>query len=379
MSFLGNDAVNRVNLHSAIHALAQSGGFVFFVVYLVRAGVPVPIALCAMAAITAVRFMIRPVLVPLARRFGIKPLLMTGTVAMAMQFPVLAQVHGVNGTLAALCLVTAIGEVFYWPTYNAYFAAIGDPEHRGQQIGAREAIVAVAGVLAPLIGGWALVVFGPHLMFASVAVVQILAVIPLIGAPNVAVPATAPGAFRAARIGVILSAVDGWFDACFIFAWQIALFLSLGESFAAYGGAMALVGLVGAVIGLVMGRHIDLGRGRRAVMIAYACLTAIVLLRSISLGSPLFAIVTNALGAFLGTLLLPAGAATYNLAKASPCPMRFIVATEAAWDTGCFTCCLIAAGLIEVGVPLSLVILVGIAPLPIAMRVLLGYYGRANA
>ena len=55
MAFLGNDAIRRVNLHSGIHALAQSGGFVFFVVYLVRSGVPVPMALGAMAVILAVR------------------------------------------------------------------------------------------------------------------------------------------------------------------------------------------------------------------------------------------------------------------------------------------------------------------------------------
>jgi hypothetical protein len=32
--------------------------------------------------------------------------------------------------------------------------------------------------------------------------------------------------------------------------WQMALFLALGESFTAYGGAMALAALVGAVSGL---------------------------------------------------------------------------------------------------------------------------------
>ena len=55
----------------------------------------------------------------------------------------------------------AVGDVFYWPSYHAYFAALGDAEQRGQQVGAREALAAVVGIGAPLIGAWALVTVGP--------------------------------------------------------------------------------------------------------------------------------------------------------------------------------------------------------------------------
>ena len=175
MAFFRNDAVNRVNLHSGIQALAQSGGGVFFVVFLLRVGLSVPAALSALAAIMAVRFMLRPAILPLARRCGLKPLLILGTIGLAFQYPLLAEVEGVGGALAVLCLISAFGEIFYWPTYNAYFAAIGDAEHRGQQVGVREALSSVAGVLAPLLGAWALVTFGPRPMFAAVGLVQALA------------------------------------------------------------------------------------------------------------------------------------------------------------------------------------------------------------
>ena len=51
MAFLRNDAVKRVNLHSGIQALAQGAGGIFFLVFLLQAGVSVPAALCALAAI----------------------------------------------------------------------------------------------------------------------------------------------------------------------------------------------------------------------------------------------------------------------------------------------------------------------------------------
>ena len=62
----------------------------------------------------------------------------------------------------------------------------------------------------------------------------------------------------------------------------------------------------------------------------------------------------NALGALLLPLLIPAlGTAVYNLAKASPCPFRFHMATEGGWDVGCFAACLLAAALLAAGAPLS--------------------------
>ncbi|MGH6926337.1 MAG: MFS transporter [Propylenella sp.] len=377
MAFLRNDAVNRVNLHYGIQALAQAGGGVFFFVFLLRAGVPVPAALSAQAAIMAGRFVLRPLILPLAKRWGLKRMVIAGTLGIALQYPLLAEVDGVGAALIVLCAVATIGEVLYWPSYNAYFSAIGDAEHRGHQVSAREAIVSVVGVLAPLLGAWALLTLGPRPAFAAIGLIQALAAVPIIGAPDVKVKASAPGSIRAARLGAALAATDGWFDAWYIIVWQIALFVSLGESVAAYGGAMALAALVGAVCGLFLGRYIDAGHGRRAVVIAYSVTAAILLFRAASLGSPWLAVAANAVGALIWPLLIPTlGTAIYNLAKASPCPMRFHIATEAGWDIGCFSACLVGAALASSGVPFSVGLPLALPALAIAALLLRRYFAH---
>ena len=59
--------------------------------------------------------------------------------------------------------------------------------------------------------------------------------------------------------------------------------------------------------------------------------------RAASLRSPWLAVSANALGALVMPLLLPAlGTATYNRDKASPCTLRFHMATEGGWDVGYF-------------------------------------------
>ena len=375
MAFLSNDAVNRVIVHAGVKALAESAGGVFFFVYLLKAGLSVEAALLSQAAIFTLRFALRPAMLPLAVRFGVKPLLMTGTFLMALQYPLLALVHGVGPALVVTCAAAGVGELVYYLAGNAYWAMVGDIEHRGQQIAARESLVAVVGIVGPLAGGAALTRFGPGPVFAVVGLVQALAALPLIGLPNVAVAARAPGAFRAARAGFILIATDGWFDVCYIHVWQIALFLTLAESFESYGGAMALAGLAAAVAGLFLGRHIDAGGGRRAVSVTYGLAATAVVLRAASLGSPWLAVAANALGAMLWPLLGPTiGACSHNLAKASPCAFRFHMGTEGGWDVGAIAASMTAALLVRLGAPLTVPLLMALLGVAGSVAFLRRYY-----
>lgn len=359
--FLRNDAVNRVNLHSGVQALAQGVGGIFVLIFLLQAGLSIPQALLAYAGIMVGRFIIRPAVLPVAKRVGIKPMFVAGAIAQALPYFLLAEVRGVGWMLALVIGLFSLAGVVYWNAYNAYFSAVGDAEHRGHQLGVREALVAAAGVLGPILGAWALLAAGPRWTFALVGLVELAAVLPLIGLPNIPVPPRAPGIMRLARPAAIYNALDGLMDASYVYVWQIALFVSLGESLAAYGGAMALAGLVGGGAALLVGRHVDLGFGRRAVLIVFGLGAVSVLLRAASLDHLWLAVAASGLTAIFMPLLGPViGGSIYNMAKASPCTLRYHLATEAGWDIGGVAGCLICAGLIAAGAPLSLAILVGL-------------------
>ena len=379
MAFLSNSAVNRINLHYGIHSLAQHAGGIFLLVFLLKAGVSLTATLLALAAIVAGRFILRPMVLPLSKRFGLKPIVIFGSIMHGAQYLVLPEVEGVGPALFALIAISSVGDVFYWTSYHAYFASLGDSEHRGHQIGAREALAAVVGVVAPLLGAWALVKLGPQVAFAAVGAVQALSTAPLWGAPNVAIKRSAPGAFVAARSGAVLYLLHGVFVGCYFIVWNIALFLSLEQSFAAYGGAMALAALAGAAAGLALGRSIDAGHGRRAALIAAAVAAVVVIARATSVGSAELAVVANALGALVVCLFVPVlMTATYNLAKAAPCPLRFQIAAESGWDVGCLSAALSAATLSAAGMSLSLAILLAL-PAVAAMAILLRAYYARNA
>lgn len=376
MSFLKTDAITRVHVHYAIQAFASAAGGIFILAYLLKAGVPVPVALLFQAGIVGLRFLLRPLTLPLARRFGIKPLLMAGAVIAGVDFPLLALVDGAGPMLWALCAFSSIGYLLYWLCYHAYFAALGEADDRGGQIGVREAAVALVGIVAPLAGAWGLTAIGPTPTFWMVGIVQALSVVPLIGLPNVPVKRRIDGPAGATRMGLGLMVADGVFASAYHYVWLIALFVALGESYVAFGAAWALAALVGAVSGMVLGRHIDMGHGRRSTWIAYGAAAIMVAVRAGSLDLPWLAVAANAAGSFLVAIVSPVlMTPVYNMAKASPCVMRFHMATEGAWDVGCFLGCVSAAAMAWAGLSLGAPILMGLLAAAALTVMLSRYYG----
>lgn len=377
MAYFRNTTVNLLNLHYAIHSIALGGGGAFYIVYLLKAGVPVPGVLGALAAILVGRFIMRPVVVPLGARLGMRGLVILGTILSALQYPLVAEVHGIGYPLLALVLVSAFADSIYWSSYHAYFAALGDQEHRGQQIGVREAIASLIGIVSPVIGGGMLVTFGPRVAFGVTCIVLMLAAIPIVFTADVRVERHVPGAFKAALPGMLLFVSDGWACAGYYFVWQIALFISLGQSFLAFGGALAVAAVAGAIGGLLLGRHIDMGNGSRAVVLAYSGFAFAVGLRAIALGYPALAVLANAVGSLEACLYIPTMmTAVYNLAKRSPCTLRFHMMAEGGWDLGGASGCLVTALLAALHVPLSIGILTSIAGGVMGFLLLRRYYAE---
>jgi MFS transporter, DHA1 family, inner membrane transport protein len=374
MAFFRNSTVNLLNLHYAVHSLALSGGGAFFAVFLLQAHVPAPAVLAALAAILIGRFCVRPLVLVFAHRWGLKPLVVAGTIITGLQYPLLAEVHGIGPSLYLLCVVSSLGDTLYWTCYHAYFAALGDPEHRGHQIGAREAVAAIVGIVGPLVTGWALTALGPRIAFDATAVVILLAALPILGTPNVAIVREKTPVLKEAWSSVLMFTADGWSNSAYGMVWQIALFLALGRSFTAFGGAMAFAAVVGAACGLLLGRWIDRGHGRKGVWLAIGSAVLCVVMRAGGYGDPILAVLANASGALVVAFYVPTEmTAVYNRAQRSSCTLRFHIACEAGFDVGGAASLLTSAALLAAGAPLwsaILMALIGVA----AMYVLLSRY-----
>ena len=376
MSFLGNKTVNLLNLHYGLHALAMNVGGVFFAVYLLKAGVSVPLVLASISLILAGRFCLRPLTLMAGKRWGLKPVVMLGSLLQAVPYLILPHVSGASLYLLALCVAWAVADMLYWTSYHAYFAALGDAEHRGQQVSAREALATGVGILGPVLGGWALTTIGATAAFGIAAVISAASALPLLAGPQVKVAEQAQGAVRAARVGFLLLMADGWLCAGWVWLWQIILFTNLSRSFTAFGGAVALGAIVSAIAGLVLGRFVDQGHGRRAAVLAFVVMAGALIFRA-GVSSPALSLLANALGALVVCLYTPPMMrAIYNMSQASPCPLRFHMVTEGGYDLGGSLGCLVSAGFIALGLSLSATMLLALLGAFSVMVLLRRYYAN---
>lgn len=334
--FFANRAVNRLAVHTALQQLAWCMSGAFFGVYLLRAGLAPSVLFLASAGVLTLRFVLRPLVLLVAPRIGLRYTLVIGTLLTALQYPAVGLVRGADATLALFCLIGALAGVFYWPCYHTFFAALGDREYRGSQVGVRQVLMGIAAVVGPAAGGVMLARFGPWVAFGTAAAAQALAAVPLFAVHEPPLAQRSPrGAYAVSWSGVRLFATDGWMLAGAALAWDITMFRALQSRFDQFGGVLALAALAGALGSVVLGRFIDLGHARRVIAFNAAMLCTGVLLRTFCALTPAAVISIALITTMLGGMYVPVlMTAFYNASKASPCPFRFQFAAEGGWDFG---------------------------------------------
>jgi MFS transporter, DHA1 family, inner membrane transport protein len=350
MGIFVNRRFNLIYLHAALQAFTSYGGEAFAFVYLLKAGIAVPIVLLSIGALFGSRLLFRMIVLPLAKRIGLRNALVLGIVMEGCTYPILSQITGTGPLLVAYLAIWAVSSSIYWTTYHAYVVLIGDGEHRGAQVSAMEFVGTFMGIIAPITTGLLLTWFAPIIAFSVVGLAMASSAIPLLFLPNLKVAPVADMPRETRRLARLVMFTDGLRAGAFYFTWLIALFITLGSSFAAYGGALSLAGIAGAAAGLYVGRSIDLGKGRRAAQIGFAMVAVAVLARAFGYPYPWSAVLANAIAAVAMPIYGTAfGARVYALAQHSPCPLRFHIIAEGGWDLGTAMACFTSAGLIYLG------------------------------
>jgi MFS transporter, DHA1 family, inner membrane transport protein len=381
MTFFANRDVNRLVIHATLNELAFCFSGVFSAVFLLRAGLSVPEIFLLFGAIMVLRFVLRP-LVPMAvLAIGLRRSLILGTVLQGTQYPVLALVHGVAPALVVYCAISALGQVFYWTTFHAFFSALGDSELRGSQVAERQMFGTLADVLGPAAGGVMLAAFGPWPAFLTAFAIQMIAVLPLLYVAEPAVVRDAPaGAYAAAKNGFWLFVSGSWIFNSSATAWSIIVFRALTARYDAYGALLAAGALAGAVSGMQFGRFIDRGHALRLAWVNGAILVGSLIVKA-GCGEDTLPVIAVALGTtIVGGLYIPSlMTAIYNEAKLAPCPLRFQFVIEGGWDIGGVLACLTSAAVCAAGLPLQIVILLALPAALWQLRLLLGSYATLDA
>jgi hypothetical protein len=369
--------LQRVYVHSGLQSFVEASGGIFVAGFLVTRGFSYPAALASFALILLSRFGLRPLVLPLALRVGLKGTLLIGVAIRALSFALLPFVTSVGPLLAVFLAVSGLGSVLYWTAWHAFMPALTETGKGGRQVSIQQATSAVVGIIAPVSGGLLLAHAGPLTAFLAIAILQLATALPLLRAPNPTVDAAAVLDPAVARHARRLYLSEGFHAGCGVVIWNLALFASLGEHFDAFGGAMAAAGVAAAAGSLLVGRLIDGGHPRHSLVIAYGAAALALALKGAAFAHPLLAIMATALGALVVPMTSTAMLAPlYAMARQSPCVLRFSMATEGGWDLGCAAACLIAAAMLAGGASFRLPILLGLAAIAMMAWMLGRWYAR---
>lgn len=369
--------IQRVYVHAGLQSFVEASGGIFVAGFLVTRGFSYPAALASFALIVLSRFALRPMVLPLTLRAGVRNALLIGVVIRALSFALLPFVTSIGPLLALFLAVSGLGSVLYWTSWHAFMPAMTETERGGRQVSIQQATSAVVGVIAPATGGLLLAHAGPLAAFLAIAALQLATALPLLGAPNPTVDADAALDRAVAVHARRLYFNEGFHAGCGVVIWNLALFASLGEHFDAFGGAIAFAGVAAAAGSLAMGRLIDGGRPRHSLVIAYGAAALALSLKGAAFAHPLLAIAATALGALVVPMTSTAMLAPlYAMARQSPCVLRFSMATEGGWDLGCSAACLIAAAMLAGGASFRLPILLGLGAIATMALMLNAWYAR---
>lgn len=353
MPYFSNSAVNRLTISNGMYMLSFNLAGNFFLVFLLSRGFSPVMVFLAFAAMLAARFVLRPMILVITPRIGAGKALVLGNFLVALNYVLLSHVDGLNMTFFAYCVVQALADCFYWMTYHAVYARMGDTANRGRQLGVRQIIIIATGIFAPFLGGLSLDHLGASVTFGIAAFIQILAILPLIGLPKLNFARQAPaGAFKAGLAPAQLFYTDSWQYVVIPCAWAIFMFGAAGNSFAAFGGALALAGLAGSVGTLFLGKLIDNGHAHHVAILNGFLLTLEAVIRIVSGRSFATMCGVTAVGSFLESFYMQTlMTAFYNQVARASCPFRCMFFCECGWDLGGISASLLAAGLLTLGAP----------------------------
>ena len=361
MRFFDNRAINRIYLHSALLGLSEFSGGAFVFVFLLKSGIALPLVFLSLAAIVLMRLVFRQIVLPLARRFGIRNALVTGIGIGALSFIPIGYVHDVGPMLLLFLVLAALGDSFYWACFHATSAKLGDAEARGAQVSVVQLVYSLSNIGGPLIGGFLQVSTGPVWAFLFAGVIRVLSAWPLLTTPNTIVDGASKIDPHAKRFAAQVYFFDGFGSACAGNAFSLALFITLGQNFQSFGLALAAAAIFGAVMGLGIGRMFDLGHHKWSTAIGMCAICLFVIAAAFGFGDPVTAVGALALGAVTSPLYMAAfNARVYNLSKASGDALRFQIWGEGGWDLGSALGCCIAAYLTWRGFGFTWPILIGV-------------------
>ncbi len=377
-NFLSNRGINLLNIHLGIQSFGNNFGALFIGVFLFQLGIPLWQIFLGLAGSYFIRLLLRPISLKLCFRYGLKKILILGTLFYAINYPILGQVQNLDSWFIIFFFTFAITDIFYWLPYHSIFAILGDNELRGKQTSVRDGLYMIGVFLAPLSSGIIILNYGYKAAFVISMLFILLSLFPILKMPILSLKGYETKALKTktiSRKGFWLYVGDGFFMNQ-EFIWNLILFLIVINP--AYFGALVGLGvLLRILLTLVVGHQFD--KGKQFFFLGILFMSISVIGRAIWADTVPEVIISDIFIAAGYILYSPIFSSVfYNLSKKSQHPIWFQYYAEMGWDIGAGSAALVTAALTSLGYSLQTAMMTSVLGFFITHHILNGYFREKN-
>ena len=273
--FFENHDVRDLAFSFFLRGLALSVVMVFGAIFLYDLGAPLPLIFGYFLAMYGLDFLLSVPSSWIASRVGFKHLILFA------QVPTIAQVIWLSQLQTAgphVLLIGALGGVAlstYWTAHHGIMAARSDEDHRTGESALLDVMSKLAGVIGPIVGGFAIAAFGFTAVFGAASVLLAASALLLLRTPEVRAeePVSVQHLTDGIRTRDFLASLGLGFDVgANALVWPLLLYVSLLGA-AGVGLASGFAFAAGVVASLLVTAF---GDGRERLMLVSASIVSIV-------------------------------------------------------------------------------------------------------
>lgn len=332
-------------------------------VYLYQIGIPIPYIFLSWAGYAFFSSVFRLIVFQFIHRLGLRQCVFIGSVFFSGLYPVLGLVDGVNGWLLFYMLYFSVGESFYWLAYHVYFALLGEAEFRGRHTGFRQVLIHLGSILAPLLTVFLVEQYNFQTVFFVAAFFNILGLMPLLYAKNIAVKKpisfkrawtsiSKKGAGLYSGISIMRMAID--------FTWGLVVYFILGD-IVSFGLAISISVAISALIQYFVGHSFDKNKFPHLYLVGAVLLCATIITATYFASTMATIIAINVCYRVANSFFEPyVNIIVYNSSKKSPDPLWFQLFSDTTYHASTVVSSLLIIALFLLGVDLQHTMVLGV-------------------
>lgn len=266
-------------------------------IYLYSIGYSLPRIVAFYLIIYVVYFAILPLGGKFAERFGFEHSIGASFVFLFLYLLALYFIPSIPLLFYVAPVVVAVYKILYWPSYHANFSKYGKRKAFGKEVGLASVVYIFVNILGPLIGGFIVQWFGFPVLFFVVALILLLAVVPMFTTKerftrkSFSYIDSYRFFFSKAMRRLTVSLMGLSNEIIEVVIWPIFLFVIVRE-YSSLGIIGSIAGIGGAFIVLFVGKAADL-RKRSTLIHAFSWPQVLGFLLRLFVHSPFFALLVS--------------------------------------------------------------------------------------